>query len=296
MELQGKTPSVIKFKVVAFVVAVELINENAYPLILNHFITDESESITYRFMPLVLFRWDKNKYSLITRRNGFFVYSDGKHELRVLKFEFTNQPYAIYEEIDNKRVNIYFSNHFLPDLKLDTVFFSCFALERHLYHQHCYIFHCAYLDFNGKAILFSGNSGVGKSTQAALWCKQFSDESILLNGDRTLISRESSDYYANGWPVCGSSEVCFNARRKIACIVFLGQSPVNQIIELRVSQKIKAVTAQTTINYWNPDFLNHAIDQISDLVQHIPVVSYNCTMADDAPIVLHNYLAEKKWI
>ena len=43
------------------------------------------------------------------------------------------------------------------------------GLEHLLATQRAVILHSAYIDYKGKAILFSAPSGTGKSTQAELW-------------------------------------------------------------------------------------------------------------------------------
>ena len=105
------------------------------------------------------------------------------------------------------------------------------ALEKHLVLQNSFAFHCAYLDFEGKAILFSGPSGIGKTTHTNLWCQYLPDQAKVLNGDKCLLSREGNTFYANGWPICGSSGICHNERREVRAVVLLQQAPENRLIE-----------------------------------------------------------------
>lgn len=72
------------------------------------------------------------------------------------------------------------------------------------------VLHSSYvLPPNGKAVLFSGPSGIGKSTQAALWQRYAGAD--VINGDRTLI--RTDDLTANGVFYSGTSGICKTPQR-----------------------------------------------------------------------------------
>ena len=88
------------------------------------------------------------------------------------------------------------------------------------------VLHSAYIVTPaGEAILFSGPSGIGKSTQAALW--ERSAGAQIINGDRALldIGRKT----ANGIFYSGTSGICRNVTAPIRAIVLLGQSDGNHV-------------------------------------------------------------------
>ena len=51
--------------------------------------------------------------------------------------------------------------------------------------------------YKGKAIAFSGPSGVGKSTQAEIWKQCF--QADILNGDRALLRKADQGWKAYGF-------------------------------------------------------------------------------------------------
>lgn len=152
-------------------------------------------------------------------------------ESRLLILPDGQAAYAYLEETDSNRTAIYFNPAYTSLLSADTIFHSMLALEKHLVLQNSFVFHCSYLDFEGKAILFSGPSGIGKTTHTNLWCQYLPDRANVLNGDKCLLSREGNTFYANGWPICGSSGICYNERREVRAIVLLQQAPENRLIE-----------------------------------------------------------------
>ena len=164
-------------------------------------------------------------YPVVYRAKDIVVFGKpGGLEARLLYMPDSHICYAYYEEISDRKINVYINGAYREHLRIDTIFISLLALERHEARREAFILHCAYMDFGGKAILFSGPSGIGKSTHSGLWCAEYPDKARVLNGDKCLLTREDDGrIFANGWPVCGSSGICHNEKREVAGIVLLQQ-------------------------------------------------------------------------
>ena len=75
------------------------------------------------------------------------------------------RPYAFYRETAQNRAEVFVGRWYLAEVeKYEVVFLSLLALERRLAEQPCLILHCAYTEYQGKAMLFSAPSGTGKTT------------------------------------------------------------------------------------------------------------------------------------
>ena len=99
------------------------------------------------------------------------------------------RPYAFYRETAQNRAEVFVCRWYLAEVeKYEVVFLSLLALERRLAEQPCLILHCAYTEYQGKAMLFSAPSGTGKTTQAGLW-EQYRG-SRTVNGDKALLEYE----------------------------------------------------------------------------------------------------------
>ena len=218
---------------------------------------------------------------MIARRDDIEVFSDGGRERRLFRFLGAPMAYGCYEEVDEKHCRSMLQREFLQYSQVDTVFCSLFALERHLLAQNGCVLHCAALCVEGEVILFSGPSGIGKSTHASLWTEHVSG-SWILNGDRALLQKHDGRWYVFGWPVSGSSDICINEAYPLRAVVFLRQEKENQGVQCRGASAVKALASQMTVNHWNIQAVTHIWDLAEALAEDVPVYSYGCNTKPEA--------------
>lgn len=219
---------------------------------------------------------ENNNEQIIHERDNIVVTKNNKNlESRYLIIKGDYSPYALYKEINEKNISIQVLSEFKNKFSSDTFFWSLFALEKYMIENNSIILHCNYIIHKNHAILFSGPSGIGKSTQGYLWQKH--RRASIINGDRGLISKENNKWYANGWPVCGSSEICLNEKTPIKAIVFLKQGSSNKVSILNKKSAIKNLLSQMTINYWNKDFVDKAISIAESICNEVNIYELICT-------------------
>lgn len=256
---------------------------------------DHKADISYNFHfvdSLQLPRKDDG-WQIALSRHDILILRNGELEARLLAMGDMNSCYALYVEKTTTEADIYVINEVRNELRIDTIFASCLAFERRLARCGCYILHCSFLDYKGQAILFSGPSGIGKSTHSELWCK-YIDGTRVLNGDRALICpTDGGGYEVHGWIVCGSSGICFNESRPLKAIVFMEQAAENSVREATPMQHFKMLTSQITINMWNTEQTTAAIDNLMALSSKINILTYACNMQPEAPLKLHGIMSEQ---
>ena len=142
------------------------------------------------------------------------------------------------------------------------------------------ILHCAYVEYHGEAILFSAPSETGKTTQANLWEKYRGSRTV--NGDRSLLGKKNGRWTAQGWPVCGTSEVCHDEAFPIRAVVMLSQAKENRAVRMTPGQAFPLVYSQITVNRWNREDHIHTMDLIQDLLESVPVYHLGCTISEEA--------------
>jgi hypothetical protein len=155
---------------------------------------------------------------------------------------------------------------------------SCFAhiaFEKILLVQGALILHASLIRWKNEGILFTGRSGIGKSTQASLWAQEAGAE--ILNGDRTILKKTEGIWQAYGSPYAGSSRIWKNEKAQVKAIVTLEQGRDCSVKRLSGGQAFRCLYAGMTLNTWNPTFMDKAITMISSLGIEIPVYRLTCT-------------------
>ena len=138
-----------------------------------------------------------------------------------------------------------------------------------------FLLHASYIEWQGRAILFTAPSETGKSTQARLWCDHAGAE--LVNGDRAAVRIIDGEIFACGTPFSGSSPVRRNVRLPLAAIVYLSQAPENSITRLRGVRAFRRVWEGCTVNTWEREDVEKATKTVSEVVSRVPVYHLACT-------------------
>lgn len=213
----------------------------------------------------------------------FQVYADNGVDCRLYRdHKEADRPYAV------GRLDLPSGKETVQYLAEDRRFFSetqnCFshiALEELLLSRDRLILHASYIATSQGAILFSGPSGIGKSTQAALWERYMCAR--LINGDRTVLSREANGWTAHGSPYAGSSRCFVNESHPLRAVVMLEQGSACGISRLSLPAAFQRLYAGTTINSWNASYVARVCDLLTALAAEVPVYHLVCT-PDEAAV------------
>lgn len=154
--------------------------------------------------------------------------------------------------------------------------------------NHGVIFHCSYIDHNGKAILFTAPSETGKSTQADLWNQHRGAE--IINGDRAVIRIAEGKLLAEGIPFSGSSFHCKNKSLPLEAIVYLAQAPETTIRKVRGFEAFSRIWEGVSVNTWDKQDLELASDTVKRIAETVPVYHMPCTPDENAVIALEQEL------
>lgn len=189
---------------------------------------------------------------------------------------------------DGKQFDVQLRASAYPDRLPTTTLLDAFLAEHQIVTRDGVLFHCSFVEREGKAILFTAPSGTGKSTQAELW-KQYRGASVI-NGDRAALRIEKGAVLAEGIPYCGSSPYCENRSLPVACIVYLAQAPVTTIRKLRGVEAFSRIWEGISVNTWDRKDLELASETVGRIVQTVPVYHMPCTPDETAVMVLEETL------
>lgn len=166
--------------------------------------------------------------------------------------------------------------------------FAHIAIDELLIYQSRMILHASLIETEVGGILFSGPSGIGKSTQAELWKKL--EKSEIINGDRPILGKEDSVWKAWGSPYAGSSGYHVAKEVPISAIIVLSQGEKNVVTRLDITTAFRKLYSEITVNTWNSCYMNRVIDMLIELCQDVPVYQFVCTPDEAAVQILKEKL------
>lgn len=152
------------------------------------------------------------------------------------------------------------------------------------------ILHCSYIEYRGRAILFTAPSGVGKSTQAELWRSHRGAR--IINGDRAAVGIAEGIAMAQAIPFAGSSQYCLNRDLPLAAIVYLGQAEQTRLQPLTGVRAFRSIWEGCTVNIWDPEDVDRATQTVTELLRRVPVYRLDCLPDESAVAALEQCLKE----
>lgn len=164
--------------------------------------------------------------------------------------------------------------------------------------------HSSYIAVKSGGIVFCAPSGMGKSTQAALW-QEYRGAQIV-NGDRSLLcpaedmpgvlpftlgvppyrewpspytpdQKSDSGVVASGMPFAGSSRICYNISSPLRAIVTLKKGPASRAVRLKGAAAAKAVIENSVVESWRPGENERAFALAAEIASRVPVYLLECT-------------------
>lgn len=142
--------------------------------------------------------------------------------------------------------------------------------------------HSSAIAWQGRAFLFSGPCGMGKSTHGKMWQQLYGDAITIINDDKPALRLLGDRWYAYGTPWCGKDHINTNVKVPLGGICFLEQAPENRIRRLDSKEALSRILTQTLWRWMNPEELDLHLGLLDKLFRRIPVYLLECTPTTDA--------------
>ena len=223
--------------------------------------------------------------SLIPENHVYGIYTYEGHPFLVYRWGNQIHGFAVWP--DSFRVSFAPAMHHQPPLREDW-FFSVCSFHRQLLTREACILHASYVDIGGEALLFTGPSGVGKSTQAQLWVEN--EGAQVINGDRALLRKIDGRWHVFGYPTCGTSGICINRTLPLRGIVSLAQGPMNRAQMLSPAAAVRTLAAAMEFYPWAQDEFDMVLNISSRIAADNGVMRLVCTPDKDAVTALKQFL------
>lgn len=140
----------------------------------------------------------------------------------------------------------------------------------HLLRYNGLMLHASAVALEGRAYLFSGPCGRGKSTHTRLWQSVFGERAQVFNDDKPALRRMDGRWYAYGTPWCGKDGINLNQKWPLGGICFLEQAQENRIRRLSAAEALPLVLAQTLYRLL-PREMELLLASLDKLLREIPV-------------------------
>jgi hypothetical protein len=131
-----------------------------------------------------------------------------------------------------------------------------------------FLLHASSAIRNGRAFLFSGVSGAGKTTMARL----APPDAALLTDEISYVVRRDGRYFAVGTPFYGElARAGENLCAPIDALYLLAKGPENLIEPIEGADAVRGLLGNLLFFARDPEFVKMVFDTAFDFVNHVPV-------------------------
>ena len=163
------------------------------------------------------------------------------------------------------------------------------GIEEVLIRHQALLLHSSVVKLGEHTVLFSGPSGIGKSTQAKLWEKHLGAN--IINGDRCVIRKKENVFWGSGSPWSGTSGIYSKEQAPVKGIFILKQASENSVRRLGI-EAFKALYSQCIVNTWDRSFMEQLTEFLTGLLEAVPVYELACRPDQEAVELAYQTLFE----
>lgn len=165
---------------------------------------------------------------------------------------------------------------------------------KHLLNFDGLMLHSSVVVVDGKAYLFTADSGTGKSTHTTLWLKMFGERAFILNDDKPALRRENGIWYAYGTPWSGKYDISVNTRIQVGGIAVLERGECNKIFPFHGIQAINEILKQVN-RPKAAEYRAKLMELVDKLITEVPIWKLQCNMDPSAAVVSYEAMSGEKW-
>lgn len=150
--------------------------------------------------------------------------------------------------------------------------------------------HASAVEVDGRAYLFSANSGTGKSTHTKQWQKYFGeDRALIINDDKPAIRKEASGWTAYGTPFSGKTDENLNRKALLQGVCMLERGEKNTIERIGVWEAIPLLMRQTIVPR-NEELAGALLDLLDQLISEVPIYRMKCNISEEAVLTAYGMM------
>lgn len=145
---------------------------------------------------------------------------------------------------------------------------------------------------DGKAYMFLGKSGTGKSTHSQLWINNIEDCELLNDDNPVLKIEDNGEVRVYGTPWSGKTPCYRNLNYPVGAIVDLHQAKTNMIHRLPLVLAYKALYVSFSGYRFIKEMADGLHSTTEKVVTKVPCYSLNCLPNADAAFLCYNTVTQ----
>lgn len=149
--------------------------------------------------------------------------------------------------------------------------------------------HSSAVILDGKAYLFSANSGTGKSTHTEKWCRLFG--ATYLNDDKPALRLIDGVWMAYGTPWSGKHDLSSPVGVPVGGIAFLERGEENSICPMSLADAVPRLMCQSLWKL-NQQQMERQLGLVDKLLRQVPIWRLVCRNDDEAAMVSHDAMVK----
>ena len=157
-----------------------------------------------------------------------------------------------------------------------------------------FCFHASAISVDGEGLLFSADSGTGKSTHARLWKEYMTGHKVIpVNDDKPTIRFTYGKPYVCGTPWSGKHTLNTNIEVPVKALVFLEQGTENQIEEVPAERAFPLVLPQILGGRANQAQVAALMGLLDRFLREISIYRLSCTISGAAVRLVYDTVWNK---
>lgn len=221
-----------------------------------------------------------------------------RHESAVLerngkKYEsdFSEEP-DIYIDITDEQIDKIMKCNKTFDRDYAEYFLTGLCFYQKIIPFNGFMLHSSCVAVDGKAYLFTADSGIGKSTHVSLWKELLGDKASVINDDKPVMKYIDGKFIVYGTPWSGKNDESTNASASVSAVVFLERGKEFSINDISGEDAVARIMPQL-LHYISLENADIQFDMIDKLLRNVPAFVMKCTPDISSAESAWQYLSDR---
>ena len=156
-----------------------------------------------------------------------------------------------------------------------------------------FLMHAAVINIDGQGVVFTAESGTGKTTRVLLWKKAFGKRMQVVNGDKPILRFVNDGLFACGTPWRGKEHLGENTSVPMKAVCFLERGEEVSLRRMDAKEISQRLFKQVLVPS-NPKLMGIFMNLMERFIREVPFYLYTCNMYKEEPDKLWEQIQKEK--